>query len=161
MDNPIIKQRESCSVIYVSEYGGYEHSELKAWQKLTSILNGNNEEHETTLFFSSELLGFCHHDPESTPTDEIRYDAAISCSSDILEEFKLKGCESRDIPAGKFASITYKGDSQAKNAWKDLYSWVLEENLECKDVPAFEKYTNWSYGMDYEDLIVEVYVPLK
>ena len=39
MDNPVIKQREASSVVYTTEYGAYEESELKAWEKLNKLMN--------------------------------------------------------------------------------------------------------------------------
>jgi AraC family transcriptional regulator len=160
MNSPVIKQRNSTFVMYVSQYGDYEKSSNVAWEELTKLLNEKGKK-QAAVFLDSELLGFCHHDPETTPSEDIRYDAAISCNQEDFNNFEPLGFKSREVPQGNYASITYKGDKNAMKVWRDLYAWILEEDLQCKDMPAFEKYTNWSYGMNKDDLIVEVYVALK
>ncbi|RXK10022.1 hypothetical protein CRV05_06495 [Halarcobacter bivalviorum] len=159
MKQPEIKYRETVYVIYNTKYGAYENSVCTAWDELIWKLDSQNR---INILSNSELFGICYSDPETTPENEIRYDAAISCKKEEVDTFIEKGFYVKKIEGGKFATLSYFGKDETNRVWMDLFSWIVENNLsnQCKNIPPFEKYLNWSPEISDEEIIKEIYIPL-
>ena len=77
--------------------------------------------------------------------------------------FKEKGFDIQKIEGGKFVCVSYKGNEDAIKTWTDLFAWIVANDLanDCMDIPPFEKYINWSPDIEDEELIKEIYIPIK
>lgn len=160
MQVPKIVQRKEVTLIYTTKYGAYESSAQEAWEELIFKID---QEKRVNILSNNELLGICHNDPETTPENEIRYDAAISCKEEDISSFKEKGFDIQKIEGGKYVCVSYKGSKDSIKTWSALFAWLVENDLasDCMDVAPFEKIINWSPDIDEEDLIKEIYIPLK
>ncbi len=157
---PKIVQRENTYIVYNTKYGAYESSAPQAWEELIWKLDSDKR---INILTNNELFGICHNDPEITPPEQIRYDAAISCDKKSAQEFEKNGFAVRVLEGGRFATTTYIGEDNVNKTWMDLFSWIVENELSslCKDVVPFEKYLNWSPNIDDKDLIKEIYIPIN
>lgn len=159
VQTPKIEERKSTYIVYNTKYGAYEISANQAWEELIWKLDADKR---ISILTNSELFGICYSDPEVTPPEQIRYDAAISCNQEEAKEFEKNGFAVRMLDGGKFATTSYVEEESVNKTWMDLFSWIVENNLssKCKNVAPFEKYLNWSPNIDDKDLIKKIYIPI-
>ena len=108
----------------------------------------------------SKFYGINWDDPEITPLTKIRFDACISISSpsSLTDAFSQK-----TIAGGKYLSFLYKGDYQNLSLVYNqiLREWVIKKDFELRDVPIFEQYINNKEITPKEDLLTEIFIPIK
>ncbi len=106
------------------------------------------------------MIGIYYDDPGSVPEDELRSRAGILVAGDTDIEAPL---EQADIPGGPCAVLTHKGpyaDMRAAYEW--LYGeWLLQSGKEPADQPVYEVYLNNPRDTAPNDLLTEIYLPLK
>jgi len=105
------------------------------------------------------FIGLCHDDPEVTPPDKLRYDAAVSVANDFAP-FADVGVQT--IPGGEYAVTTHLGSYAKLGAtYARLFGqWLPRSGRRAGSSPSFEMYLNSPEGNEPADLVTDIYVPL-
>lgn len=126
-----------------------------AFQKLAAVFTARN------LWDQARgMLAICYDDPDAVAPENLRSHAGIVVGTD----FDLpEGLESVDVPDGKTAVMHYKGPyAGLKAAYDYLYSdWLGASGEELREAPSFEVYLNDPMDTAPDDLLTDIYVPLK
>lgn len=147
-----IKNVEKFRVACVRHIGPYNEC-APAFEKLLackSIKFGPN----------TKLLGICYDDPEITEPAKIRYDACITVDSNFQGE---KDIDVKEIGGGKYAITRHIGPySELYKTYRALCGmWIPQNGYEHRSEPPFEIYLNDAKTTKPEDLITEIYIPIK
>ena len=108
---------------------------------------------------STRFIGISHDDPEITPPDKLRYDAAMTISRPVEPEGPFGVTE---LAGGEYATITHKGpyDQLGRSYRLLLGVWLPQSGRELRDVPCFELYLNSPQTARPEDLLTVIHAPL-
>lgn len=144
-------------IIYIriiDNYGAPE-SYSDAWKKLYiyTVLHGwySNE---------SESLGISFDDPSITVGEKCRFYACVS----VEEKVKTSGIfASKTIDGGLYAIFTLKGAySGLTELYKEIwFSWFPESKYRLRKGIFFEKYLNNPHQVKEEDILTEIYIPVR
>ncbi|CAM2006339.1 AraC family transcriptional regulator [Acanthopleuribacter pedis] len=125
-----------------------------AWEKLLPMMGKLG-----WLSGCESMVGLCHDDPESTPAEEIRYDACVVVDEtfEAFDDVTIHG-----IPGGTFARTVHVGpyDTLNKTYAALCGTWLPQSGHETRDEPAFEIYINDPESTEPEDLVTEIYLPI-
>ena len=93
-------------------------------------------------------------------------DIAMDAHFDSLEAFSRafkQWVKTSVIPAGRCAVIRHKGShDQIRDVVCSLYSeWLPESSEETRDFPVYFHYLNFIHEVNENDLITDIYLPLK
>jgi len=141
-------------VAYLRHNGPYETS----GQTFDRFLKWVEEAH---LFGpETRCLGICWDDPEETPPEKIRFDCCITIESDFHPGGDIRV---QTIPGGEFAVLTHKGHYETlQQSYDWLYNvWLPQSGREARDDPPFEVYYNSPANTSPENLLTDIFVPLK
>ena len=132
-----------------------DHTTKANWDSLFSAA----QKHQM-INWGSKFYGINWDDPEITPNDKVRYDACISIPIDrkIGDEFS-----SKTILGGKYLCFLYKGDYQNLGLVYDhiFRDWIIKRNYNLREEPIFEQYINNKELTPKEDLLTEIFIPIK
>ncbi|MCL4522916.1 MAG: AraC family transcriptional regulator [Acidobacteria bacterium] len=105
------------------------------------------------------LLGIVHDDPETTPPDKWRYDAAIGVGENVQGE---RDIGIQEIPEGRYAVALHHGEySTLGQSYARLCSeWLPQSGQELAAAPALEIYLNSPKTTKPEDLLTEIWLPI-
>lgn len=155
--NPEIKDLEETKLLYIriiAPYGSeieYDNAWKKLWKytKENGLLNRNND-----------FIGLSFDNPSITRQEKCRFYACVSIENEIKPEaefgiYKLK--------AGTYAVFTHKG---AYSGLNDLYhsiyrKWLPGSGFRLRNAMPFEKYVNDPGRFTENELITEIYIPIK
>jgi AraC family transcriptional regulator len=109
---------------------------------------------------SVKMFGIVHDDPDVTPDDKIRYDAAIAVSRPVDPEGEFGVME---MAGGRYAVATHRGPyADLGRAYQRVYgAWLPRSGYELRDEPAFEQYLNTPQNAGPEDLVTLLYIPIE
>lgn len=141
----------------------FQQSKGKTGDKTTAknweTLFVNAQDHQL-INFQSQFFGINWDDPEITPNEKVRYDACISIqnSAEIKKAFSKK-----TIRGGKYLCFLYKGDYQNLGLVYDqiFKEWIIKMDYDLREEPVFEQYINNKDITPKEDLLTEIFVPIK
>ena len=107
-----------------------------------------------------EVLGIVHDDPDVTPPDKIRYDAAVAVSRPVRPEGEFGVM---DMPGGKYAVVLHKGAHEGlSKTYQRVYGgWLPQSGYRLREWPAFEQYLNSPRDTKPEDLLTLIHVPVE
>jgi len=141
-------------VAFLRHVGPY--SEVGAtWDKLLTYLGK-----EGFLGGDAMFIGICHDDPEVTPASKIRYDACVT----VDPCFKPVGdIGVQSVAGGPYAVTTHFGPYHQLGVTytRLLGEWLPRSGRVLRDAPCFDVYLNDPQGTAPEDLITDVYAPLR
>jgi AraC family transcriptional regulator len=105
------------------------------------------------------MIALYHDDPESTPADRLRSDAALAVPGDTTLPADL--VEQR-LPAGRYASTMHVGAyEQLGDTWaRFLGEWLPSSGKRMADGPSYELYLNDPTTTPKDQLRTEIYVPI-
>ena len=105
------------------------------------------------------MLGVVHDDPEITPPERLRYDAAIVVNERVRPTGEA-GIE--ELPAGEYAVAVHKGSYMLLgNTYARLCGeWLAASGREARNSPAFEIYRNMPHNTPPDELVTEIFIPL-
>ena len=149
-----IESKEPLRVAFMRHVGPYD--EVGAtWDKLLPRLGK-----EGLLGGDVLILGICHDDPEVTPPEKIRYDACVTVDERFVPEGEI-GVQV--IPGGEYAVTTHFGPYQnlGDTYTRLLGQWLSRSGRELRSAPCFEVYLNDPQSTEPEDLLTDIYAPLK
>ncbi|MGO9258664.1 MAG: GyrI-like domain-containing protein [Bryobacteraceae bacterium] len=106
-----------------------------------------------------KLIGIVHDDPDVTPPDKVRYDAAVTVNRPVEPEGEFGVME---IGGGGYAVVLHKGPYEGLGkAYQRIYGgWLPKSGYALRDAPAFEQYLNSPQSAKPEDLVTLIHVPL-
>lgn len=107
-----------------------------------------------------KLIGIVHDDPDVTPADKVRYDAAVTVSRPVQAAGEFGVME---LAGGSYAVFTHKGpyDGLGKTYQRIYGGWLPRSGYSVRDVPAFEQYLNSPRDTAPEDLVTLIHVPVS
>jgi AraC family transcriptional regulator len=149
-----IKQIEPMRVAYLRHVGPYDEVG-EAWDRLLTLMGK-----EGYLGGNPAMLGICHDDPETTPAEKIRYDACLA----VDEGFTGLGpIGVQTVAGGSYAVMTHKGpyNRLGESYTRLMGQWLPRSGRELRDTPAFEIYLNDPQTTPAEELLIDIYAPLK
>lgn len=103
--------------------------------------------------------GLSHDDPHTTPPEEIRYDACVSCPPDFEADAPF---EVFDFEGGEYAGVVHRGSYEALAKPYDFlyHEWLPKSGREPRAAPCVEVYRNSMHDTPPEELETEVWIPL-
>lgn len=153
MEAKVVELKET-EVYFVRHVGPYMECET-AWNALCGWAGPKG------LFTPGmRALALCHDDPEVTPANKIRYDACIESSVNVEPESPVG---KKTIPGGRHAMAIHKGPYiQLCETYAQLCGqWLPQQGHEIAAKASIEVYVNDPNETAPEDLITEIYIPLK
>jgi AraC family transcriptional regulator len=107
-----------------------------------------------------KLIGLVHDDPDVTPPDKLRYDAAVTVYRHVDPEGEIGVME---IAGGKYAVVTHRGPYELLGrTYQRIYGgWLPRSGYHLRDVPGFEQYLNSPQSARPEDPVTLIHVPLE
>ncbi|MCJ2163312.1 MULTISPECIES: AraC family transcriptional regulator [unclassified Pseudodesulfovibrio] len=142
-------------VAFVRHTGPYEKCET-AWDTLCSWAFPKGLCNMQTKF-----IGVCYDDPQVTPPDKVRYDACIPVPDQVSGEGPV-GVQT--LEGGHYAIVTHKGPySKLEKTYAQLMGqWLPQNSYELRDTtPGFEVYLNDPQTTPPEELLTDIFIPLK
>jgi AraC family transcriptional regulator len=138
-------------VAFARHVGSYDEVG-SAWQRLMTWAGRSG-----LLGFATLMIGIVHDDPEVTPADKMRYDAAIPVEDRVKADGDI-GIQQLD--PGRYAVGTHRGPY---NRIGDTYAricgeWLPGSGRELSAAPALEFYRNSPMTAAPEDLITDIYL---
>ncbi len=144
------------TVAFIRHIGPYETESIaKAWEKLLTWAKARG-----LLGPRSLKVGISRDNPEVTARDKLRYDACISTDRPFQPEGEIG---KQELPAGEYAVVTHKGPYEGLYEMYDrLYGdWLPQSGREPADCQGFVVFRNSLRETPPEDLVTDVYVPLR
>jgi len=149
-----VKELAPARVVFLRHVGPYGQvgatwGRLFAWAGMRGLLGPG-----------TKPIGIVHDDPDVTPEDKIRYDAAIAVSRPVSPEGDVGVME---LPGGRYAVATHYGPyDQLSKTYQRIYGgWLPSSGSALRDSPAFEQYLNSPQTAKPEDLLTLIHVPLE
>ncbi|MBI1750368.1 MAG: AraC family transcriptional regulator [Acidobacteria bacterium] len=140
-------------VAFVRHVGPY-HKAGDAWERLMAWAGPRG-----LLGPQLALLGIVHDDPETTPPEKWRYDAAIVVGETVCAE---RDVGIQELPGGKYAVATHQGAyATLGRCYARLCSeWLPKSGHEMAAAPALEIYLNSPKTTKPAELLTEIWLPL-
>ncbi len=103
--------------------------------------------------------GIYYDNPEIVAEADLRGFAGIEARDGAVPE----GLEQRDIAGGRMAVLTHRGPYSGTSAAYDVLfgQWLPQSGELPADAPCFEVYLNSPLDVAEEDLLTEIYLPLR
>jgi AraC family transcriptional regulator len=110
---------------------------------------------------SSKSLGIVYDNPETTAPQDFRFDICGSVIEAVPEN--PQNIINKQIPAGRCAVVQHKGSHEriGEAAYYLYRNWLPESGEELRDFPLFFHYLNLGADIPEQDLLTDVYLPLK
>ena len=110
---------------------------------------------------SSKTFGIAFDDPKTTPPEKFRFDLCGSVEAAIAPN--SQGVINKTIPGGRCAYIRHLGPyEQMDDKVRRLYGeWLPKSGEELRDFPCFFLYINLFPEVPENELITDIYLPLK
>jgi len=105
------------------------------------------------------LIGMVHDDPDVTPGDKIRYDAAVTVNRPVQPEGEFGVME---LAGGRYAVVLHHGPyEELGKTYQRIYGgWLPQSGYQVRDAPAFEQYVNSPQSAKPEDLLTFIHIPI-
>lgn len=137
------------------EHHGPEHLVYNTAQKFIEWrkTNGIKPDHGDTFAIH-------YSDPASTLPEDYRLDICVSVEKPVAEN--PQGVMNKTIPAGRCAVVRHLGSREYIPAADYLYrEWLPESGEELRDYPPFFHYINVGPDVKDQDMITDIYLPIK
>jgi AraC family transcriptional regulator len=148
-----VKELPTMRLVFLRHVGPYNQvgatwGRLMAWAGMRGLLGPN-----------MKLIGIVHDDPDVTPPDKVRYDAAVTVSRPVQPEGEFGVME---LAGGAYAVALHKGPyEKLGTTYQCVYGgWLPKSGYHLRDVPKFEQYINSPRDTKPEDLLTLIHVPL-
>ncbi len=151
-----IKTIQPLSVAFVRHIGPYQDLST-VWFELIKEISMPHFLSEKTLKIS---IPYDSH--ETTPEDKLRYDACVTIND--LPNFKPKGAIGlQTLHGGKYAVIAHHGPLETiDKTYEYLFGvWLSESHYEPADYPNFMLHRKIPFQTAPEELVTEIYLPIK
>jgi len=149
-----VKELPSIKLLFLRHVGPYSQvgatwGRLMTWAGMRGLLGPG-----------TRMIGIVHDDPDVTPTDKVRYDAAVVVDRRLQPEGEFGVME---IPGGNYAVFTHHGpyDTLGTTYQRFFGAWLPKSSRELRDAEAFEEYLNSPMNAKPEDLLTRIHIPLR
>ena len=149
-----VKELPSMKIVFLRHVGPYSQvgatwGRLMSWAGMRGLLGPQ-----------TRMIGITHDDPDVTPADKVRYDAAVVVSRPVQAEGEFGVTE---ISSGKYAVFTHRGpyDTLGGTYQRFFGGWLPKSGQEVRDTEAFEEYLNSPMNTKPEDLLTRIHIPLR
>ena len=107
----------------------------------------------------TRFLGVSYDDPDVTPPEKLRYDAALTVSRPVEPQGEFGVTE---LAGGEYATLIHKGPYETlSRSYRALFgAWLPASGREVRDAPAFEVYLNSPQTAAPQELLTVIHVPL-
>ena len=108
---------------------------------------------------AARFIGIAWDDPQITPADKLRYDAAITIDRPVTAEGDIGVGE---IAGGEYATVTHQGPyEELGRAYQAIMgAWLPASGRDLRDVPCFELYVNTPQTTAPKDLLTVLHIPV-
>jgi AraC family transcriptional regulator len=105
------------------------------------------------------MVAIYHDDPDSTPQDQLRSDAAITVPDGVTLP---EGLVEQRLPAGRYASAVHVGPyERLGDAWaRFMGEWLPASGHRVGEGSSYEIYRNNPRTTPKDQLVTEMYIPL-
>jgi DNA gyrase inhibitor GyrI len=109
---------------------------------------------------NTKFVGLCHGDPKATLSGDVRYDACVTVDKSFRGDAEIAV---QTVPGGDYAVIRHVGPyASLPKAYRALLrEWLPESGRALAGTPCFEVYHNSPYSAAPEELVTDIYVPLR
>jgi DNA gyrase inhibitor GyrI len=149
-----VQELPSMKILFLRHVGPYSQvggtwGRLMSWAGMRGLLGPQ-----------MGTIGVVYDDPDITPADKVRYDAAVMVNRRVQPEGEFGV---RELPGGKYAVFTHHGpyDTLGINYQRFFGGWLPKSGRELRDAEAFEEYLNSPMNTRPEDLLTRLHVPLR
>ncbi|MBI9062384.1 MAG: AraC family transcriptional regulator [Marinilabiliaceae bacterium] len=159
MDNlttqPVWKMLDQTDVIFVQRIGNYHKAATEAWNSVCAFAGPKG-----LIQQGSDFYGISYDDPSVTKAEKCRYEACIVVNQPVEPEGEIGV---KQLRKGKYAVFTLTGSyNLLKNAYDYIYAaWMAESKVELDHSPVMEKYLNSPDTTPEDQLITEIWIPVK
>ena len=106
----------------------------------------------------AQMIAVYHDDPDTTPADKLRSDAAMTLPG---RSTAPNGLIEQRIPAGRYASVVHKGPyEELPRVWAQLKKEWLPASGHHAGQPAYEVYLNNPMTTAKPELLTEIFLRL-
>ena len=147
-----IKQQPELRIGTVRHIGAYEKIP-QAFERLAAVMAGAKRPP------NPQLLALYYDDPNTTPADRLRSDAALTFvpGSDVPA-----GLIERRIPAGKYASAVHVGPyDKLGQAWGELKAELDKRGWKPTGAVSYEIYLDDPMSVAPGELRTELFAPIE
>ena len=107
----------------------------------------------------TKLVGIYHDNPETTPEQKLRSDAGITVGAGARLP---SGLNEVTIPAGRYAHLVHNGPyTELGKSYDKLRKWLGTSGQTPADGPSYEMYRNTPMNAKPEELVTDLYMPLR
>jgi AraC family transcriptional regulator len=149
-----IKTLPPQNIVYLRHTGPYDQvgatwGKLAAWAGRRGLFGP-----------ATRMVGVSYDDPQITPPDKLRYDAALTVSRPVQPEGEIGVGE---LAGGEYATLTHKGpyETLGRSYQALLGAWLPKSGRDLRDAPCFEVYLNSPQNTKPEDLVTVIHAPLE
>ncbi len=105
------------------------------------------------------MLGVYYDNPQTTPAEELRSDAALTFPDN---EEVPEGLSEHRLPEGRFLKVVHRGSYEnLPQAWEAAFAAIAENGHQMRNAPNYEMYVNTPGEVGEEGLITELYLPIE
>ncbi len=158
---PKIVDFKEIEVLYVRKVGEYTKVAGEAFEVLMGFAYTQKIKNKKNLMGKDAMMfGIGHDDPNTTPQNELRYDACISYDDKSVKPEGEIG--TKTIKGGKHLYYLHKGSYDGlKEVYAKMMDFCVENEISIADRPPFEKYLNRDPRRTKpQNLKTEVFIPL-
>lgn len=150
-----IRQLDARSVASVRHVGPYNQIHL-AFSRLGEALGRSGVQWQPGM----AMIAMYHDDPESTPAESLRSDAAVALPAGVAVP---SGLAEQHIPAGRYACTMHEGAyERLGDTWsRFLGEWLPESGHRIGEGVSYEVYLNDPRKTAPNDLRTELFVPIS
>lgn len=146
------------SYVFLEFRGNYEDTSAieKVWTQLTQYAMKHN------LLNTSMPMTQIIDDEEMSDSIHSRYNFGFAMEQPIT--FVPQGLfRVKQHDRQKYAKFVYQGsDKNSVEFYQEIYAfWMTDVGLELVDLPIIELYPNYTESLPEEELITEIYIPVK
>jgi len=152
--NVEIQRLQPMRVAFLRHVGPY-NAVGATWDRLLTIMGKDGY-----LGGCPMMLGICRDDPEVTPPSKIRYDACVTVDDDFRPNGEI---QVQVVEGGEYARTTHAGlyNTLGRTYAEFLGGWLPRSGRELRNAPCFEVYLNDPESTAPEDLLTDIYAPLR
>ncbi len=150
----VIKEITPMNVVSIRHIGPYNEIG-KAFDRLIKWA-----EPQGLMKPDAKIIGVYYDDPQDTPPDQLKSDACIVVTGKIKTEREIFA---QTVGGGMYAVTTHIGPyDKIIDTWNQFYGeWLPKNGKDYRPDPCFEVYLNSPENTPPDELITELYLPIK
>jgi AraC family transcriptional regulator len=152
---PEIRTVAPISVLFVRRTGPYDSSADQAFDELCRFAGPRG-----LLGPAARFIGISHDSPDVTEEAKRRYDACVTVDREVKTEGEVG---QKALAGGRYAVFLHLGSYQTlTTTYHEIYeSWLPGSGEHLRDEPWFEIYANNPDHTKPEDLLTEIWIPIR